>query len=190
MLITDNMIATEPKRFEIFGNYFLLQSVPGGVIDVVFWKEGRRLEEELRDAVAGWYAAPMAGFDAIDITSSLTQEVSFHIARGRVGANVLSGQVVVTGVTNNGTHAPSSPAVTNASGVLLAANASRKYLCIQNQDATGNIWVRGDGGVATADADSIKIGPGESWEPLIPPVGAVNAIGDLVANNNVHVIQA
>lgn len=74
--------------------------------------------------------------------------------------------------------------VTNSSASLLASNASRKYLQVQNFDASGIIYVRCDGNAATTTT-SVVITAGETWAPLIPPVGACAAIGSIASNANV-----
>lgn len=79
--------------------------------------------------------------------------------------------------------------VTNASATMIAANAARRYLLIQNNDATGNIFVRLDGGIATA-ATGIKIPPGGYYENFAPaPTGAIVAIGDIASNANVVTVE-
>lgn len=83
--------------------------------------------------------------------------------------------------------ASAAPAVGIASAQLVAANTGRQYLLVQNQHATGTIWINPAGGAAVAGAGCIKLGPGGSWEPLAQPTGQVNAIGD-VANALVTVI--
>ena len=81
--------------------------------------------------------------------------------------------------------------VTNASGSLISANPSRQYLCIQNKDANGSIWVT-FGGVAATQANGLRIGPGGFWEwdgAGAVPTGVANAIGDLATQSNVVVLQ-
>lgn len=78
--------------------------------------------------------------------------------------------------------------VTNASGNLLAANATRQYLFVQNNDSTGIVYLNLAGAVATA-ANSIKLMPGESFEPPYAPVGVITAIGSIAANGNVIVVE-
>lgn len=199
MRLTENFTATVAKAFKIPGNYFHVDSVPAGSITVVFSRDGRRLPEDLTAVTAGWYATPDGGFDDVEITSTLTQAVSFYIARGRVGSNVFSGNVTVLNPvssvtvlnsTLNGAHVPAAVAVSNASVSLIAANAARKYLLIQNQHATANLYVRCNGTAAVADATCVKIVPGQAWEPPVSPTGEVRGIMDAAtAGNTVHVIE-
>jgi hypothetical protein len=101
----------------------------------------------------------------------------------------LGGSVSIgTNVMPSGSHVPTAPAVTGASSQALAANANRRYLFMQNQHGSGNVWVRADGGVATQTAAAVKIGPGGFWEPAQVPTGQINIIGD-VAHNLLHVTE-
>lgn len=79
-------------------------------------------------------------------------------------------------------------AVTNASAQLLAANANRQYLLIQNKDAAGSIFVT-FGAAATA-ANGIQIAPGASYE-LATTVStqAVFAIGSIANNPNIVTVE-
>lgn len=83
----------------------------------------------------------------------------------------------------------SQKTVTNASGQHVAGNATRRYLLIQNNDATGNIWVRIDGTAATT-ATGVKIPPGGSWEITgWLSENPVTMIGDIASNANVVVVE-
>lgn len=81
-----------------------------------------------------------------------------------------------------------NPAVTNASSVILAANAGRKFLMIQNKDAAGNIYIVF--GAAATVALGIKIAPGQTLTlDAKVPAGGINAIGDIANNPNVVVVE-
>lgn len=73
------------------------------------------------------------------------------------------------------THTSISVATTQAQ--VIAANAARTYLLIQNQDATNPIWIR-FGSTAAANGTSIKIIAGASlvFEGSMVPNTAINAI--------------
>lgn len=191
MQISENFVLNVAKLFKVPGNFFYVDSVPAGTITAVFLREGRVLPEDLRAVIAGWYATPDGGFDEVEITSTLTQAIVFYIAKGRVGSNVFSGNVTVINSTANGADVPAAVAVSNASIQLLAANAVRKKLLVQNQHATANLYVRCNGTPAVADATSVKLTPGQAWEPLVAPTGEVRGIMDAAtAGNTVHVIEA
>lgn len=78
--------------------------------------------------------------------------------------------------------------VTNASASLLAANATRKYLLIQNKDASGDIYI--NFGAAATTANGLKIAAGASYElnSTILTAG-IFAIGTIASNPNIVVIE-
>ena len=70
--------------------------------------------------------------------------------------------------------------ITNATGAsqaLVAANAARRSLSIINEAATP--WtIHPIGGPAAAGTPPcFTLHPGEAWEPMPPPAGAVTGIG-------------
>lgn len=73
--------------------------------------------------------------------------------------------------------------VTNASQQFAAANTSRQYIIIQNNDTTGIVYV-GFGGAVTA-ANGLKIAPGGNYEPLKVSGQTINMIGSIASNANV-----
>lgn len=78
--------------------------------------------------------------------------------------------------------------VTNASAQLLAANAARQYLLIQNKDAAGAIYIN-FGAVATI-ANGIKLNPGDSYElSAAVSTQSIFAISDIASNSNVLTVQ-
>jgi len=125
-----------------------------------------------------------------DLVSNIAATVVVGGAGARVNDSNIIGTLTLTGAPVGSAHSYSSPAVSNASGQKIAANANRKYLAVQNQDAAGNVWIRGDGVVAVAGVPCLKLRPGESWEPPVAPTGAVMAIGDIANNPNVTFIEA
>ena len=79
--------------------------------------------------------------------------------------------------------------VTNASTQLLAGNAARQYLLIQNKDSAGNIWVN-FGGTAATQANGIKIAPGAFWEwDSTVSNQALQVIGDIATQSNVITVE-
>lgn len=86
------------------------------------------------------------------------------------------------------THTSTTVSVLITNTALLVANPSRRYLQIQNQDATNPIWVRCDGVAATADGNAVKIAAGLTWIPLGVPIGACAGIstGGTVITNITH----
>lgn len=78
----------------------------------------------------------------------------------------------------NGVPTETSVSVATSSTQILAANASRTFLFIQNQDGTNPIYVATDGNAAVADGTCTKIVAGSSrtWENGFIPNGAVFGI--------------
>lgn len=79
-----------------------------------------------------------------------------------------------------------TPAVTNVSSVALAANASRHFLFIQNNDTAGIVYVNFGATATTAHA---QIGPGQNWTFYSPMLNSVTVIGSIASNANVVIIE-
>lgn len=105
------------------------------------------------------------------------------------GATITAGEVSLTGATHRGAFTNTQKTVTNADGQLLAANAARRYLLIQNKDASAQVWVKFGAGAATT-ANGVLIAPGGSYE-LQGYVSSdeVRAIGDVASNANVVTVE-
>jgi hypothetical protein len=115
----------------------------------------------------------------------------------RVGSAELSGSVALTGdvslsaatlaalesvnVQNvNGAFTQGRASVTNVNKVLIAANAARRYLLIQNNSTTAVLRVTLDGGAATAAA-GFRVPQGGVLEvPNYAVTGAINCIMETV----------
>ncbi len=131
-------------------------------------------------------------FKAIRITNeeaagTITGELL--IGEGGFDDDRISGSVSVSAAIPGVAHTTAKKTVTNASGTMLAANASRAYLFIQNQSATGVLYIKTDGGTAVADATCVQLNPGDVYEPSVPPTGAISAIGSIASNPDIHVIE-
>lgn len=115
-------------------------------------------------------------------------------ASAGVYENILStAQALHVNVT--GTVTPSSavvmttttPTVTNSSTTILAANTDRKNLLIQNNDATGIVYLNF---TTTATTAHLKIAPAASlFLTGVVPTSAIRAIGSVASNANVVVIE-
>jgi hypothetical protein len=130
-------------------------------------------------------------FTQLDISHTQGAEQTIILAIGEdaeIGSAKVSGAVTVTSLTpSRTTGANTNPAVTNASTQLVAVNASRNYLLIQNKDAVGNIYI--NFGAAATVANGIKIPPSGSFELNCNVLTAViNAIGDIANNTNIVVV--
>jgi len=146
MKLTENFQAGVMIPFNIPGHYFKFDSVPAGLVTARFFKDSRELYEDLRDVTAGWSAKPAEGFDRVEVTSSLTQAVSFYIARGVVDSNVFSGSVVVTSLPGH------SYGTAYASSTVFVANTPQNVLA-----AGSNV-----NGVLVVDGEAISFDSGAS----------------------------
>lgn len=185
-------IINGPNIFDVSGHYFELQATVNPVDVRLFAADGRVLADE-RGQVAGFVHDRRGGegFTRVEITTSALESVKFYFSDGYSGTKSVAATVSSTVYPAGNNHVQAAATVTNASGALLAANANRRYLMIQNQDPAGSIYVRTDGGgAATATAACVLIGPGQAWEPAVPPLGALTAIGDFSSNANIMVIEA
>lgn len=100
-------------------------------------------------------------------------------------ADASGAQKVNPGVTN-AAPVQTAVSVTTADGAAIAANASRTFLSIQNQDGTNPIWVS-FGGTAVASGVCLKILAGGYWEApvhMVPntAVRAISTGGTVVSN--------
>ncbi len=78
-----------------------------------------------------------------------------------------------------------SVALGTSSTLLVAANPQRLFLEIQNQGGAA-VYIRLDGTAATADKDSTRILPGDSWWGFVLPHTAVYGIS-ASGTNDVHI---
>lgn len=97
--------------------------------------------------------------------------------------------VTTNKLAQSGSFANTQKTVTNASTQLVAANAARQYLLVQNKDATGNIYLNFGAGAATT-LNGILISAGGSYElDNIQSTQAIQAIGSLATQSNVVVVE-
>lgn len=120
---------------------------------------------------------------------------SVHVVKVMIGAGTsvgsarIGGSIAVSSLTpSRFTGSNTQKTVTTASALLVAANANRAYLLIQNKDATGNIWIAFN--ASATPANGVKLGPGQSYELNCNiPTAVVYAIGDVASNSNVVVVE-
>lgn len=175
------------------GKYFTTLAC-SNPINVRFYKGGKQLDlGQISQLLAGLEVTlgnigdTEAAFDRIEIDVTGTDTVQVGIGNGQARYNRSQGSVAVTNV--NGAFTNINATVTNTSNMLRAANAARRYLLIQNNDTSGDIYVRLDGGTATT-ATGVKIAAGGSYELAgFVPTGGVTAIGSIASNANVVVVE-
>jgi hypothetical protein len=108
---------------------------------------------------------------------------------GYLNAPVTNTNITATKLPQSGSFANTQKTVTNASAQLVGANTGRQYLCIQNKDATGNVWINFGAGAAT-QANGLKIGPGQPFIlEGVASTQAIQAIGDLATQSNIVVVE-
>lgn len=189
MRISENFAAGVPKKFDVSGDFFRIETAAGPV-DVDFYRRGQALPENLRVASAGYWAAPEGGFDSLTITAAGAHLVEVDVYRGRVGADRVAGSVQVSNFPAAGGAVVSDGAVTvaNTSGIIVAANAARRYLLVQNNHATGRVYLRF--GAAATVAAGIRLEPGQKLELSgYQFTAALHAIGDVLSNADVVVLE-
>jgi hypothetical protein len=157
--LLESFTAGEAKRFHIAGQFFCFDSVPGGSVDAAFYRDGRKLYEDLTGVIGGWSAAPLGGFDSVEVTSSLTQAVSFYVARGalRSSAVAVINFPAVQAVTGPLTDAQLRAAAVPVSGPLTDAQLRAAAVPVSGPltDAllrafASNLWITATAAVNTA----------------------------------------
>lgn len=190
---TQSFTASTTWTLNVPGKYFTTLAC-GNPINVRFYKGGSQLDlGQISQLLAGLEVTlgniddTQAAFDRIEIDVTGSDTIQVGIGNGQARYNRSQGSVAVTNV--RGTLTNTQKTVTNASGQLLAANAVRSYLLIQNNDTSADIYVRLDGGTATT-ATGVKIAAGGSYELVgFAPTGAITAIGSIASNANVVVVE-
>jgi len=98
MLIREVFVAGVPKAFNHPGNYFRIKRVTGLVpesLDCTFFRNGAVVDVDVTKADPGDFAYLPAGFDRVEVVSTIAQTVTVQIARGRVGSDRVMGDVSV-----------------------------------------------------------------------------------------------
>lgn len=163
-------------------------------INVRFYLGGKQLDlGQISQLLAGLevtlgdIADIQPAFDRVEVDVTGPDTIQIGIGNGQARYNRSQGSVAVTNV--NGAFTQAAATVTTTSAQLLAAKASRRYLLIQNNDATGDIFVRLDGVAATL-TNGVKIAAGGSYELTnYVPTGAITAIGSIASNANIVIVE-
>lgn len=162
MRYSENFVANNARRFHTAGaRFFHLESVPGGIVSVLFFKDRTPLPEEIVASSGGWWASfggpgQSASFDEVEIISTVTQQVIFHLSRGGVGSNVFSGAVSVNKPTTIDTIADVNLGAGATS--VVPADATRRAALITNLAANLNNMRVGDANVGAARGAEIQPG--------------------------------
>lgn len=175
-------------EFQEAADFFRLLAAPTTDISVIFYAGGKEVARA-ENIGAGYAEKTGIAFDKIRIQSTGGGAVAFVL---RYGSDVRydtppNGNVTVTNTAGAFTQA--NKTVTNADGQLLAAKSNRRYLLIQNNDSSGDIFVTLDGTAATT-AKGIKIPAGGSYECQgFCPTGEIFAIGSIASNANIVTVE-
>lgn len=188
MHITTTMSAGQRLEFFGEGDFLRLMAATASV-DVSYYYNGAEIAEA--NGVGAGYAERFTNrkFDRVAITSATAQTVQIATRNGNevFYDTPPVGNVAITNV--NGAFTNTQKTVTNVSSTMDTASASRRYLLIQNNDATGDIYVRLDGSAATT-LTGVKIPAGGSYELTgFVPTGAITAIGSIASNANIVMVE-
>ena len=167
----------------VSGDYFKILAATGAVSVKGKWGELKKLI-----AGQGLEASP---FDRLELRDETGAPNTIRVFIG--DEKFIDG--MAGSVTVSKSAAPQSTAfinlqktVTNASGLLLAANQNRQYLMVQNNDTAGAVYLS-FGAAATLSA-GVRIGPGGSYElPNVVTTQNVYAIGSITNNPNVVTVE-
>lgn len=180
-LINQIFGAGDKQLFVTGGRYLSVRA--GTNLSVRFLKNNSYLAELFTGANAGFFYD--AGddksewFDAVELISPAAQTVTVFASRARIGE---ASAVSVTSLPSvAGAFVHTSPAVIPVSQLLLAANAARKFLMVQNNDASAILYLNLNGGAAGVGLGSVKLLPGASLVlDVAVPNGAVYVYSDSV----------
>lgn len=175
-------------EFEEVGTFFRLLAAAQSDLTVIFYNAGREVFRA--ENIGAGYSEYGFNFDRVRMTSTIGGAFTFVVRAGSQVAYDAPPTGNVTVINTPGAFTNTAKTVTNVSATLVAANVTRRYLLIQNNDATGILYVRVDG-IAAATATGVKIMPGGSFElSVYCPSGAITAIGSIASNANVVVVEA
>lgn len=180
------------QEFHEDADFFRVMASAVSDLEIRFYQQGREVGHA--EGVGAGYAERFigGGFDKLRLVSATGSAVDFVV---RLGNDVQfdappTGNVDVNNLpAEQGAHI-NGRAVVLASGVstLLAANAARRFLLVQNNDLAVAVRITCDGTDPTA-ANGLRLMPGSSVMLLdrYPPTGAIKAIAESGAGCAVEV---
>lgn len=180
-------------KLAVPGAYFTVLSCSNAV-NVRLYRAGQLLDlGSINGLLAGLEVLPKRdenlgyAFDYVEVDASAADTIKVGIGNGEARYNRSQGNVAITNVS--GAFTQSTKTVTNISASMIAANAARRYLLIQNKSASGDIYLNLAGAAATV-ADGVKIAAGASYELQgYLPTGAIFAIGSIASNAEVIAVE-
>lgn len=171
----------------IVGKYYVTLGCTNPV-NVRFYQSGKKLDLGDVNGLLAGLEVERVEFDRVEIDATAADTITVGIGNGNARYNRAATTATVTATVppRSGAFASVAKTVTNASAQLVAANASRMYLLIQNNDAAGSIFINFG---AAATVAMLKIPPGGSYEMTAQSTQAINAIGDVANNPNIVVVE-
>lgn len=167
-------------EFSDSADFFRMLKSPTDDVTVIFYRNGQELSRAENVGIGYAERFNNVAFDRVRISSAGGGVVRFV---SRLGSDVRydtppTGSVAVA--NTGGTISRVAASVTSSAATTLsAANASRRYLLIQNNDSANYLRLRVDGTAATVST-GIRIPPGGYFEssPLFAPTGAISLIAE------------
>jgi hypothetical protein len=190
MLITATFAPNESKEYSEENDFFRVLEA-NGLLTLIFYFNGKEVSraENIKEGFAEKFLTERFNKVLVTNKQATAQDIQFVARLGHeVEYNKTPvGDVNITNTT--GAFGQSQKTVTNTSTQLLAAKPERRYFLIQNNDASGDVYVTLDGTAATT-AKGIKIAAGGSYEcQNFNPSGAIFAIGSIASNANVVTVE-
>jgi hypothetical protein len=177
-----NTIAASGKWVIQTAGKFVRVMSAGAAVDVSLYRNGSlvAIVENVRGGL--WRRG---AFDRVEIQNKVAAANDVEI----VTDDDEMGYDSFTIAGQQGAFTQAAATVTNSSAQLVAANTARRYLLIQNKDASGDIFLN-LAGVAATTANGIKVPAGGSLELAgYCPTAAVFAIGSIASNANIVVAE-
>ncbi len=194
---SQTFLAAQTWELNIPGKYFITLAIPTAC-NYKFFKAGKRLDlGEIKGLGVGLEVGPLAGlhdeyaFDRVEIEILAPGTYTVGVGDGAVRYNNSVASVTIsTNRVPQTAAAQSTATVTSVSAQLVAANANRQSLQIQNKDAAGSIYLRVGAAGATV-ANGIEVGPKGSYEFPAGTVdtGVIHAIGNIASNANIVILE-
>lgn len=164
--------AGERIPFQVIGDFFHLLETTSPV-DIEFLKNGAT-QYAASGMEFGFFVRPSGGFTGLAFTSAVAQTFKIAYGLGDGGYNRTTGSVQIIG--QQGAFTEGRVSLTNANQAIIGANASRKYLMVQNNDAVAVMRVTLNGGAAMV-GQGFRVQPGNMLELNgYQSTAAINAI--------------
>lgn len=171
---TPSVVIGAGQTIEFFGggSYFHLLTATGPIS--VTLKKNEAVIAQADGVNYGYKALPKEGYTGFTIYSATAQTLQIAVGDGDEDYNYITGAVQLIG--QQGAFTQGRVSLTNVNQAILAANAARKYLMVQNNDAAAVMRVQLSGVAATA-AQGFRVQPGGFLE-LIGYIasGSINVI--------------